>query len=72
MCQPGRPSLHGDGHDGSPGFAAFHRAKSSGSSFCSPTAMRAPLSRSSIGWCDSLPYPANRRVRKYTSPFSAR
>ena len=30
MCQPGRPVPHGDGHDGSPGLAAFHSAKSSG------------------------------------------
>ena len=30
MCQPGRPSPQGLGHDGSPGFAAFHMAKSPG------------------------------------------
>ena len=30
MCQPGRPSPHGDGHVGSPGLAFFQRAKSSG------------------------------------------
>ncbi len=28
MCQPGRPGPHGDGHDGSPAFDAFHNAKS--------------------------------------------
>ena len=28
MCQPGRPSLHGDDQLGSSGFAAFHNAKS--------------------------------------------
>ena len=33
MCQPGRPGPHGDGHSGSPGFAAFHSAKSSGLRF---------------------------------------
>ena len=33
MCQPGRPAPHGDGHDGSPGLAAFHSAKSSGARF---------------------------------------
>ena len=35
MCQPGRPGPHGDGHDGSPGLAAFHSAKSSGARFFS-------------------------------------
>lgn len=28
MCQPGLPSLHGDGHVGSPSLAFFHKAKS--------------------------------------------
>lgn len=28
MCHPGRPGPHGDSHEGSPGFSAFHRAKS--------------------------------------------
>lgn len=28
MCHPGRPRPQGDGHEGSPGFDAFHRAKS--------------------------------------------
>ena len=37
ICQPGRPSPQGDGHEGSPGFACFHRTKSSGSSFASST-----------------------------------
>lgn len=30
ICQPGRPGPHGDGHEGSPDFDAFHRAKSDG------------------------------------------
>ena len=30
MCQPGRPGPHGDSHAGSPGFAAFQSAKSTG------------------------------------------
>ena len=30
MCQPGRPGPQGLSHDGSPGFAFFHRAKSAG------------------------------------------
>ena len=55
MCQPGRPSLQGEGQEGSPGLAAFHSAKSSGSSFCSLTSIRAPDSRSSTGWWESLP-----------------
>lgn len=28
MCQPGLPGPHNESQDGSPGFAAFHRAKS--------------------------------------------
>ena len=36
MCQPGRPGPQGLSHDGSPGLAAFQRAKSAGCSFCSP------------------------------------
>ena len=34
MCQPGRPRPHGDSQSGSPGFAAFHSAKSTGLRFC--------------------------------------
>ena len=30
MCQPGRPGPHGESHTGSPGFAAFQSAKSTG------------------------------------------
>ena len=30
MCQPGRPGPQGDPQVGSPGLAAFHNAKSSG------------------------------------------
>ena len=45
MCQPGRPGPHGDGHDGSPGLAAFHSAKSSGARFFSVSiSTRAPAS----------------------------
>ena len=33
MCQPGRPSPQGDGHDGSPSFLACQRTKSMGSRF---------------------------------------
>src|SRR6476646_4295659 len=41
MCQPGLPLPHGESHDGSPGLAAFHSTKSSGSSFASSTSTRA-------------------------------
>ncbi len=42
MCQPGRPLPHGESHEGSPGFAAFHSAKSIGSFFESSTSSRSP------------------------------
>ena len=42
MCQPGRPGPHGLSHAGSPGLAPFHRAKSSGSRFSSPTLALSP------------------------------
>ena len=42
MCQPGRPCPHGESQDGSPGFAPFQSAKSSGSRFASPGSTRAP------------------------------
>jgi len=28
MCHPGLPGPHDESHEGSPGFVAFHRAKS--------------------------------------------
>ena len=51
MCQPGRPSPHGDCHAGSPGLELFQRAKSFGFFFSaaspasspSPSAMSAAL-----------------------------
>jgi len=42
MCQPGRPRPQGLSHQGSPSLLAFQRAKSRGSFFFSPGAMRAP------------------------------
>ena len=42
MCQPGRPAPHGESQRGSPGFAAFHSTKSSGSRLASSTSTRAP------------------------------
>ena len=55
ICQPGRPLPQGLSQYGSPGFALFHRAKSMGSSFSSPTATRAPACMSSRLRCESLP-----------------
>ncbi len=58
MCQPGRPGPHGDGQDGSPGLAAFHSAKSSGSRFSPvwPCATAFSDARSCSGsWPDSAP-----------------
>ncbi len=55
MCQPGRPSPQGLGHLGSPGFAAFHSAKSMGLLFFSLTSTRAPACISSKLRLESLP-----------------
>ncbi len=56
MCQPGRPSPHGDGHDGVlPGLRAFHSAKSSGSSFRLAVPASSPWSISSGSRLESLP-----------------
>lgn len=33
MCHPGRPLPQGESHEGSPGFDAFHNAKSAGALF---------------------------------------
>ncbi len=57
MCQPGRPSPHGESHAGSPGFAAFHSAKSIGLRLASSTSTRAPADSrsSSIVRCGSAP-----------------
>ncbi len=46
MCQPGLPFPHGQSHAiSSSSFWAFHKAKSRGSFFISPTAILAPASR---------------------------
>ena len=55
MCQPGRPGPHGLSHEGSPGFAAFHSAKSIGSRLRSSTSTRAPACSSSRFLPESLP-----------------
>ena len=55
ICQPGRPSPIEVDHEGSPGFAPFHSAKSRTSSFAyssastrSPTRKLAGSSRASL------------------------
>ena len=55
MCHPGRPGPHGEGQVGSPGFAAFHSAKSSGNSFPGPGSSRVPARISSSVRCESFP-----------------
>ena len=42
VCQPGRPRPHGDSQLGSPSFAFFQRAKSSGERLSSLASTRAP------------------------------
>jgi hypothetical protein len=60
MCQPGRPGPQGDSQDGSPGLAAFHSTKSSGSRLASSTSMRAPARRSASRLPESCPYGSKR------------
>ena len=56
MCQPGRPSPHGDGQDvSSPSLWAFHSAKSCGLSFSSAASSPSPCCISSGGRFESLP-----------------
>lgn len=42
ICHPGRPGPHGEGQKGSPGFDAFHSAKSAGERL-PVVAVRAPI-----------------------------
>ena len=57
VCQPGRPGPHGESQLGSPGLAAFQRAKSIGERLpaSSSTSTRAPTRRLSMGWRASRP-----------------
>ena len=65
MCQPGRPGPHGSGQEGSPGFAAFHRAKSSAIALALVHVhARAGESSSSRFLPESLPYRGKRRTSK--------
>ncbi len=72
MCHPGRPSPKTEGHFGSPGFAAFHSTKSSGSRFAASTATRSPARSSSRLRRESLPYSGKLRTAKKTSPLAPR
>ena len=71
-ASPGGPGPTGLGHDGSPGLAPFHSAKSSGLCFCSSTSMRAPASSRrakntrSTSRCGK---PPSRASRPGTSPW---
>ena len=56
MCQPGRPSPHGEGQAlSSSGLRAFQSAKSSGSSFSDSVPASSPWSMSSGSRFESLP-----------------
>ena len=56
MCQPGRPSPHGDGQAvSSPSLRPFHSAKSCGFSFSAASSSPSPCCMSSSGRFDSLP-----------------
>ena len=48
MCQPGRPGPQGLGHEGSPGLAPFHRAKSAALRFRSAMPPPSPCIDSSV------------------------
>ena len=47
ICHPGLPFPQGESQDISPGFADFHKAKSTGSSFSSSGSIRTPFLSSS-------------------------
>ncbi len=58
VCHPGRPCPHGESQLGSPSFAFFHRAKSSGERLSSLASTRAPTCNDSSDCCASRPYPS--------------
>ena len=68
VCHPGRPGPHGEGHVGSPGLAAFQRAKSSGERLPSATSTRAPARSSDRAWLVSAPYPSRCPTSNQTPP----
>ncbi len=55
VCHPGRPGPQGEGQEGSPALAFFHRAKSRGERFSSTASTRAPARSESRGWRASSP-----------------
>ena len=65
MCQPGRPSPHGEGQAASSSsFSPFQSAKSSASSLRAAPSTPSPWSISSIARCESSPYSGSERTRK--------
>lgn len=54
ICQPGRPFPNGDSQNGSPGFAAFHRAKSLISRFSSLPIIKLVLNLSQLNGLSQL------------------
>ena len=65
MCQPGRPSPHGLGHQlSSSSLRAFQSAKSSGDSLPSPGSTRPSSSRFSVRWPERPPYSSKAPTRK--------
>ncbi len=69
MCQPGKPSPHGEFQRMMcPASAFFQRAKSRASRFSPRTASRVPSSWSSSLRPESLPYSGQLRTSKYTLP----
>ncbi len=63
MCQPGRPLPQGLSHEGSPGLALFHRAKSAGECFRSAISPPSPCMLVTSRLL-SLPYSGSRATSK--------
>ncbi len=70
MCHPGRPRPHGASQAGSPGFEAFHRAKSSGLRFMASCSFvtRSHCDIWSSGRRLSLPYSGNEETSNQAEP----
>ena len=65
MCQPGRPGPISVSQNASPGFGAFHSAKSRALSLSySSTSTRAPSVMPAKSFFESLPYSGNFAIRK--------
>src|SRR5690606_29358059 len=70
-CQPGRPGPQGVSHEGSPGRAAFHSAKSRGSCLAAEFSVSSDGCKSSGFWPDNAPYSGNDDTSNNTSPSLA-